>query len=105
MEGSQPAYPLVFLIFESLAFTASTLCPSSVTHLSQLLLRGVDVVHQGPGQVTELNIPEYLFKSKASADLNHRYDISIRIGMKQFLLLLSCQDNAESGRLSFFFVV
>ena len=54
MEGSQPAYPLVFLIFESLAFTASTLCPSSVTHLSQLLLRGVDVVHQGPGQVTEL---------------------------------------------------
>ena len=47
MEGSQPAYPLVFLILESLAFTASTLCSSSVTNLSQLLLRGVDVVHQG----------------------------------------------------------
>ena len=49
----------------------------------------------------------FIQKQSISRFKSQILDISIyiRIGMKQFLLLLSCQDNAESGRLSFFFVV
>jgi len=56
VEGSQPTDPLILLVLQTLTFTAPVLGTTHMPHSSQHLLRCVDVVHQGEGQVVEVTM-------------------------------------------------
>ena len=56
VEGSQPTDPFIFLVLQTLTFTAPALGTTHMAHPSQHLLRCVYVVHQGEGQVVEVTM-------------------------------------------------
>ena len=56
VEGSQPTDPLIFLVLQTLTFTAPALGTTHMAHPSQHLLRCVYVVHKGNVEVVEVSM-------------------------------------------------
>ena len=54
MECPQPAYPLVFLVFETLAFRTPTPDTTSVASSLQSLLCRLNLIQQSPDQVLHI---------------------------------------------------